>query len=329
MATDPNPVKRSHKKNRRKVADLPHPTDATCETPAVDVALEPMFGANIVTQPTQAPADNATVAATSLLALSSTPGRPLPHTLDTQFNSGIASVAEAARASPLVNRLYPLGLQTTHPVAPIGNTPRVFFGSQVSPPAKRPRLSSPPIEDPSCHLLSAAAAVVDPPMIATTNATPTVDFGTLPKHRAASITVGSANLLNFNKSDRVTTLNRDHVMVLLRKLSVPVYNPNAKRRVPNPLISVQSSSLPLKQDTTTNSCANLVKRIRNPLNVRATPANTNDATLNARQRRILDATTKRTADWKVHGKAVFIDRSRDMLLPIPVSRTFLDAQYLV
>ena len=79
----------------------------------------------------------------------------------------------------------------------------------------------------------------------------------------------------FNDNDRITS-----------KLPIPVYP--AKRMVPNPLISMQSSSLPLKQDMTKQSCANLVKRIRNPLGVRSS-APPRDDTLNNCQRSMLAA----------------------------------------
>jgi hypothetical protein len=100
------------------------------------------------------------------------------------------------------------------------------------------------------------------------------DTDTIPK--GVSIATGTANLQRFNDNDRITSNNPDRIVVALRKLPVPWYL--AKRPIPNPLICVQPSSLPLKQDMTKQSCANLVKRIRNPLAVQ-TAAATRDEVL--------------------------------------------------
>ena len=59
---------------------------------------------------------------------------------------------------------------------------------------------------------------------------------------------------------------------------------------------MQSSSLPLKQDMTKQSCASLVKRIRNPLGVRSS-APPQDDTLNNRQRSMLAVASH--TDWTV------------------------------
>ena len=59
---------------------------------------------------------------------------------------------------------------------------------------------------------------------------------------------------------------------------------------------MQSSSLPLKQDMTKQSCASLVKCIRNPLGVRSS-APPQDDTLNNRQRSMLAVASH--TDWTV------------------------------
>jgi hypothetical protein len=110
----------------------------------------------------------------------------------------------------------------------------------------------------------------------------------------ASIATSTANLFKFNDNDHITSKNPDRIVVALRKLPVPVYQ--TKRSIPNPLICVQSSSLPLKQDLTKQSCANLVKRIRNPLGVRSVMP-VRDDTLNNRQRSMLAAASQ--SDWTV------------------------------
>jgi hypothetical protein len=110
----------------------------------------------------------------------------------------------------------------------------------------------------------------------------------------SNVVAGTANFHKFNDNDCITSKNPDCVVVALRKLPIPVYP--AKRPVANPLICVQPSSLPLKQDFTRQSCANLVKRIRNPLGVRSTrPAR--DDSLNDRQRSINVATSN--SEWSV------------------------------
>ena len=108
----------------------------------------------------------------------------------------------------------------------------------------------------------------------------------------ASIATGTANLFKFNDNDCITSKNPDRIVVALRKLPVPVYQ--TKRSIPNPLICVQSSSLLLKQDLTKQSCANLVKRIRNPLGV-CSVMPVRDDTLNNRQRSMLAAASQ--SDW--------------------------------
>ena len=104
----------------------------------------------------------------------------------------------------------------------------------------------------------------------------------------------TSNFQWFNDNDPITSKNPDCIVMALRKLPIPVYP--AKRMVPNPLISVQSSSLPLKQDMTKNSCANLVNRIRNSLGVRSS-APPRDDTLNNHQRSMLAAASH--SDWTV------------------------------
>ena len=103
-----------------------------------------------------------------------------------------------------------------------------------------------------------------------------------------------SNFQWFNDKNGITSNNPDCIIVALYKLPIPVYP--AKQMVSNPLISVQSSSLPLKQDMTKTSCTNLVKRIRNPLGVRSS-APPRDNTLNNRQRSMLAAASH--SDWTV------------------------------
>jgi hypothetical protein len=133
-----------------------------------------------------------------------------------------------------------------------GNAPSLLFGSQVSPPIKRQHLESQPLNLSRRLIFSGAEGEIsDPPSTGTTGATGTTS------RNAASIVTGTAHLFKFNDNNHITSKNPDRVVVALRKLPVPVYQ--AKRSIPNPLICVQSSSLPLKQDLTEQSRANLVK----------------------------------------------------------------------
>jgi hypothetical protein len=254
MLNAPKPVKRSHSKQRHKVNNVPLPIRTPCESLAANV--------NVVTQPTQeCRHDDDEIAASTLLALSSSPGRPPGSSPATPSHSMVDSIVarvnhqETSSLSTsiieerVINHLYALGLRSKRVLPAIGNAPSLLFGSQVSPTMKRPPLDQEYL-DPSHCLIFGEVEEVE------VEVEEESDTVTIP---VATVT---SNFQRFNDNDRITSNNA----VALRKLP-PMYP--AKRMIPNPLISVQSSSLPLKQDMTKMSCANLVKRIRNPLGVRS------------------------------------------------------------
>jgi hypothetical protein len=229
--------------------------------------------------------------ATTLLPLSTLPGRPPDSSIATPFHSLVDSIVgqsnEVARASSpagsderdCITDQYSLGLRNKHAVATTGNAPNLLFGSQVSPLLKCQRFERKSL-DPSRRLTFAAT----PAILETASDT-----------KAKSIATGTANFVNFNNNDRITSKNADRVVVALRKLPIPVF-PNSKRSIANSLICVTPASLPLKQDITKQSCANLMKRIRNPLGVRSASVPRND-TLNARQRSKRSAASN--SNWTV------------------------------
>ena len=89
MSNAPKPVKRSHSKQYRKVNDAPLPIRTPCESLAANV--------NVVTQPTQeCRHDDDEIAASTLLALSSSPGRPPGSSQATPFHSMVDSIIARA-----------------------------------------------------------------------------------------------------------------------------------------------------------------------------------------------------------------------------------------
>ena len=269
---------------RCKVNDGPLPIRTPYESLAANV--------NVVTQPTQeCRHDDDEIAASTLLVLSSSPGRPPGSSPATPFHSMVDSIVARANHQEtsststsiieerVINSLYTLGLRSKRVLPAIGNAPSLLFGSQVSPVMKRPRLDRQYLDP--CHRI--IFGEVEEVEVEVQSNTVTIPVATV-----------TSNFERFNDNDRITSKNPDRIIMALRKLPIPVYP--AKRLVPNPLISVQSSSLPLKQDMTKQSCASLVKRIRNPLGVRSS-APPRDDTLNNRQRSMLAAASH--SDWTV------------------------------
>ena len=142
MSNSPKPVKRSHSKQRRKVNDDPLTILTPCESLAANV--------NVVTQPTQeCRHDDDEIAASTLLALSSSPGRPPGSSPATPFHSMVDSIVARANhqgtSSPStsiieersISSLYTLGLRSKRVLSAIGNAPSLLLSSQVSPAMKR------------------------------------------------------------------------------------------------------------------------------------------------------------------------------------------------
>ena len=219
---------------RCKVNDGPLPIRTPYESLAANV--------NVVTQPTQeCRHDDDEIAASTLLALSSSPGCPPGSSSATPFHSMVDSIVARANHQEtsststsiieerVINSLYTLGLRSKRVLPAIGNAPSLLFGSQVSPVMKQLRLDRQYL-DPSRRLIFGEVEEVEEES----------DKITIP---VATVT---SNFQRFNDNDCITGKNPDRIVVALRKLPIPVYP--AKRMVPNPLISVQSSSLPLKQD---------------------------------------------------------------------------------
>jgi hypothetical protein len=254
MSNAPKPVKRSHSKQRRKVNDDPLPIHTPCESLAANV--------NVVTQPTQeCHHDDDEIAAITLLALSSSPGRPPGSSPASPFHSMVDSIVARANhqetsypSTSIIeervnNNLYALGLHSKRILPAIGNAPSLLFGSQVSPVMKRPHLDRQYL-DPSRRLIFGEVEEVEVEVKIEIEEEEEEDTVTIP------VTTVTSNFQRFNDNDRITSKNPDCIVVALCKLPIHVYP--AKQMVPNPLISVQSSSLPLKQDMTKQSCANLV-----------------------------------------------------------------------
>jgi hypothetical protein len=229
---------------------------------------------NVVSQPSQESYATLDDAAITLLPLSTSPGRPPDSSIATPFHSLVDSIVgrsnEVARASSpagsdeidSITDQYSLGLRNKRAVAATGNAPNLLFGSQVSPPLKRQCFERESVD---------------------------------PSRRLTFVATGTANFVKFNDNDCITSKNADRVVIALQKLPIPVFH-NSKRSIANPLICVNPASLPLKQDITKQSCANLVKRIRNPLGVRSASVPRDD-TLNARQRSKLAAASN--SNWTV------------------------------
>lgn len=241
------------------------PSAIICESPAANLPRQSSLNVNVVSQPSQESYATLDDAAITLLPLSTSPGRPPDSSIATPFHSLVDSIVgrsnEVARASSpagsdeidSITDQYSLGLRNKRAVAATGNAPNLLFGSQVSPPLKR-----------QCFERES----VDPSRRLTFAATPAVLESASDTRKATSVATGTANFVKFNDNDRITSKNADRVVVALRKLPIPVFH-NSKRSIANPLICVNPASLPLKQDITKQSCANLVKRIRNPLGVRS------------------------------------------------------------
>ena len=242
MPNAPKPVKRSHFKQHCKVNDDLLPIRTPCESLAANV--------NVVMQRTQAcHHDDDEIVAITLLALSSSPGHPPGSSPASPFHSIVDSIVARANhqetSSPSTsiieervnNNLYALGLRSKRVLPAIGNAPSLLFGSQVSPVMKRPRLDRQYLDPSHCLIFGEVEEVEEEVEIKEESDTVTIPIATV-----------TSNFQRFNYNDRIMSKNPDRIVVALRKLPIPVYP--AKRMVPNPLISVQSSSPPLKQDMT-------------------------------------------------------------------------------
>jgi hypothetical protein len=164
MSNAPKPPKRSHSKQRRKVGTRPLYSGTPCATPTSNLDRQSSVNVNVVTQPSQECHDDDQIVASTLLALSSSPGRPPGASSATPFHSIVDSIVGRANQeepalsssgiddSVIINHLYALGLRNKRILPAVGNAPSLLFGSQVSPAVKRPRLDHPSL-DPSRRLM--------------------------------------------------------------------------------------------------------------------------------------------------------------------------------
>jgi hypothetical protein len=224
MSNAPKPPRQSHSKQRRKVGSHPLPTTTTHVMPAENIAAQSLVEPNIVTQLTQECPDDDATAASTLLALSSSPIRPsgaLPATL---FNAMVDSIVgqgsiedkASAPASSLViddsvTKLYSLGLHNKRMFLAVANMPSHMFGAQVSRAAKCQCLEQQQPLDPLRRL---SFADMDGSEFKSSGT------GGVDMPRATNVVAGTANFQRFNDNNCITSKNPDCAVVALRKLAM-------------------------------------------------------------------------------------------------------------